>query len=309
MNLYITEGGDLFTAIVCRPTNKNNSILSLRNLTDLEQRILTYLVKMRVINGFEDLYIGSHGVELISKRCPSFISITYYSATKQIVSTIQKLNATCEEVNLYGKLFRDVNFDVVTRHTEFLRNKHTLGELLRSCDLIARLPRGVMFSNYDELVSDIKSVYESFDTEKILIKSSWGIGGKGNLLCCSESDLDIALSIINRDYFEAKAEYSTSCLDSTFRMEEYITNGKSYNAFATIDGGSLRPSVFVTDQLVDEVFYRGNEYPSHASKNMKSILKNDTKKLLDLLSNKYSYLGPLGVDYMSYENKLYINEM
>lgn len=103
----------------------------------------------------------------------------------------------------------------------------------------------------------------------LIIKSCQGKGGKGNIVCYSDSDFDQCHKILNSKLFAKKQENGQYNTSNKIIIEKFYPNAVSYNcSFYCTKQGKIKFQK-ISQQIIEEVFYN---MPSQSGASIISLL-------------------------------------
>ena len=156
--------------------------------------------------------------------------------------------------------------------------------------------------NINELIND-----QQFDFP-FIIKSCQGKGGKGNLVCYNQKDLEQVRNIFFSDLFAKKQEINTYNIADEIIIEKFFKDCPSYNFsfYCDINGNMLFASA--SEQIIDEVFYRGNIYPTRLNKEQNNRMKKIGSEICQYINKEFQYFGWIGLDFINVDGKIFVIE-
>lgn len=206
---------------------------------------------------------------------------------------------------------RDTNNNLIPRETldtiaqtaNIIRNKNMFYKIVNQINSDYLLPDW-------KIVEDINNIekYETKFTYPIIVKSCNGKGGKGNLVCNNSEDLTLAKEIFTSELFAAKQERHTYNPEEEIIIEKFIPNSSSYNLSFYCDLNGQMLNANISEQIIDEVFYRGNIYPTHLMTSEKNKILRIGKDICEYIHKELQYCGWIGIDFIKSGNEIYVIE-
>ncbi len=179
-------------------------------------------------------------------------------------------------------------------------------------------------NNFYQMINDISSNYlvKDWKFEKninellkrkqfkfpFIIKSCQGKGGKGNLVCYSQKDIEQVQNIFFSDLFAQKQEIHTYNISDEIIIESFFQNCSSYNLsfYCDINGNMMFANI--SEQIIDEVFYRGNIYPARLNQEQYNHIKMIGTDFSQYISKRFQYIGWIGLDFINVQGKIFVIE-
>ena len=298
-SVYFSKEGEGYKAVLA---SENTTVIlseGTPEITNFEMECLHELKKVGVIDKIDVLNFSDLNSININN-----LNVTYYAFDEFVFNNVLSLSKKINNIYLNGDCIYDI--ENILRKTSEIRNKTNINSLLYDANINISIPDGETLDDYEKLSKNIFSIANKISFP-IIIKSSWGIGGKGNLVCYSKGDIILALKIIKSKLFNKKSEYGKYTLLHPFRVEEYFENKSLPNSFFMCQ--KTKQPIYISDQIINEVFYNGNEYPSKISLQDKYKIIEYSELIRNYLYNKLNYIGGAGVDFMIANNKIFINEI
>jgi len=142
----------------------------------------------------------------------------------------------------------------------------------------------------------------------LIIKSSQGKGGKGNIVCYSDSDFNQCRKILSSKLFAKKQENEQYNPLNKIIIEKFYPNAASYNcSFYCTKKGKIKFQK-ISQQIIEEVFYRGNIYPPLLTKSQLKDITEISGKICHICHSDYGYVGWLGLDFILLNGKIHVIE-
>lgn len=224
------------------------------------------------------------------------LELMFYALDEEALSFVKLLSEYNITPYYNNKKLTIENTEIMIKAAKEMRNKAWFYDLAKSINQEMIVEEGSIYKNYDHLVSSLDEIKENPGLP-LIIKSSCGKGGKGNLVCKNDNDLVSALEIIKDTKFSDKSEYGESATQMPFIVEKYYNKAPSYNVTFNCTSSNEDEEFFYSQQLVDEVFYRGNQSATSLDKEkrdkIEGFLKDFKKKVTAI-----GYEGWVGLDFI-----------
>ena len=228
--------------------------------------------------------------------------------------------ADCEWYNLtddFLDIIKDIQIDIF----DISGQKITFKQLRNAADATAKIRnKNFFYKIVHEISQDYlvegwkiqKNINELINSSQFdfpcIIKSCQGKGGKGNLVCYNQRDFDQVYNIFLSDLFAKKQEINTYNVFDEIIIEKFFKNCPSYNLsfYCSINGNMMYPRV--SEQIIDEVFYRGNIYPANLNKEQNNHMKKIGFDICQYINKKFQYFGWIGLDFINIDGKIFVIE-
>ena len=189
------------------------------------------------------------------------------------------------------------NLEKARKASEYIRNKINFYRLIKNINPDFLVPN----TNIEKLDSTIHAY-------PFIIKSVQGKGGKGNIVCFSENDLSMVQSVFSSELFASKQENNRYNINRKVIVEKFFPNAPSYNYSFYCNTKGRISQAHISQQIIDEVFYRGNIYPSDLTLKQEKSIKQIGKEICRYIHKEYGFIGWIGLDFIIINNKVYVLE-
>ena len=108
--------------------------------------------------------------------------------------------------------------------------------------------------------------------------------------------------------FAKKQEINTYNIADEIIIEKFFKDCPSYNFsfYCDINGNMLFASA--SEQIIDEVFYRGNIYPARLNKEQNNRMKKIGSEICQYINKEFQYFGWIGLDFINVDGKIFVIE-
>lgn len=277
MDIYIPGMGGGYRSLISQPQ------VPIPRTSQISKFEHQYLSSIGIAPHFCDR-INGHSIE-----CYAYDEITQ----NQLFSLVEMHEPS---INLLGDRLDITEFKRLVSISESMRDKGEFYKLVKSYSPNLALTESQTFSNYSELKLSLGVIVKKIGYP-LIIKSTCGKGGKGNLVCFDHADLEMALKIIESPLFANKTEYGHSPLGSAFIVEKFYAGTKAFNSTFLINGNDKNVH-YTSEQIIDEVFYRGNRSCDSISNLALCKISNFNHFFREYALNKLGYRGWVGIDYI-----------
>ena len=222
------------------------------------------------------------------------VNLTWYAADEGLIDFFNELNSKKLKIIFNGKTLTSEFLKKIYNTSKIIRNKPQFYNMIKEWGFSSYLTSHeiLAFNNINEFYSSKK-----FDFP-IIVKSSFGKGGKGNLVCYDDNDFKNCISILNSDFFSQKQEYKESVKESKLIVEPFILGCRSFNATFFCKNDLQENDILISEQDIEEVFYRGNKYFPAEDLKIRNTMSDVSLLLADKLISNLGYYGWLGIDFL-----------
>lgn len=291
--LYYSGSGGAFRVFIAH-NNKNIFIIDIKNSLSLLER--EYIQKYAHLIDFKN---NIHPFDMTMKS-EEFIC-EWYNITHELIHFLEKYKINIKDI--YGHSVSYEQLYLALKFIHKIRDKNSFYHLIRQSFPDYLLDNNEFLSGVSELDTKIGFHFP------IIIKSSHGKGGKGNITCFSKNDLIEAKKILCSDLFAQKQENHIYDINDTVIVEPFLENCESYNLSFYCDTHGEMRDIFLSEQIIEEVFYRGNIYPTNLTQNEKMYIFKIGQQISHYLSKNLGYLGWIGLDFIKTpSNQIYVIE-
>lgn len=219
----------------------------------------------------------------------------WYNITDKFLDYVKQQKNPIKDINGNELDLKDLKEIKVAADT--IKDKINFYEMIDKINSDYLLPE-----RYFGKISNINCEYP------FVIKSAYGKGGKGNIVCFSENDLAEVKRIFSSDLFKTKQENINNDYANKVIIEKFFSNVPSYNLsfYCNKDGSMQRENI--SQQIIDEVFYRGNLYPVPISSICRQKIMNIGKYICTYIGKNYNYVGWIGLDFILVNDCIYVIE-
>lgn len=193
--------------------------------------------------------------------------------------------------------------NIASQTANIIRNKNIFYKI------VSQINSDYLLPNW-KIIKDVNNI-EKYKTEfiyPIIVKSCNGKGGKGNLVCNNSEDLTLVKEIFASELFAKKQERHTYNPKEEIIIEKFISDSSSYNLSFYCNLNGQMSDVNISEQIIEEVFYRGNIYPAYLNTYEKNKILQIGKDICNYMHKKFQYYGWLGLDFIKIGNEIYVIE-
>lgn len=284
--LYFPGFGGAFRSVL---SNDSCGIYLFRPLSQYEERYADFL--HRLGHNKTPLYLHPYDIKDLS------VNLSWYAADHHLLAFCKKLWNLGKEIFCDGVILEPEQVQKLIDISKHIRNKPNFIQYLKE-----HFPQNTIIQGEQLSVSNLDNIIPNMPLP-FIIRSAHGKGGKGNIVCTSKQDISVVNDILSSAFFSGKQEYGEDIFDFDVLVEPYLQNSISLNASCYIDCMRKIKYIDISEQTIEEVFYRGN-------RSVDWMLKKDLRKIQDLaiqlakkLSNDFGYFGWLGIDLLMLNNR------
>ena len=282
MNLYISGKGGPYKSILIN--NKDYIYINENDLSGYEKIFIEkYLEnhhwKNKVIYSLQDI----HDKE---------IHLSFYALDQNSLKVVKTLAAQNNKLFYNNKTIFEAQIECYVRFSTLMRDKVWFYNKVAALDPSLTIMESLKLKNYDDLINALPNI-KSADFP-VVIKCSAGKGGKGNIVCYNFEDLEKSIKIIESRTFSSKSEYSEDAKKSSFIVEQFYEDITSYNVTFNCITSDNQPDLNISEQIIEEVFYRGNKSITNLTEVEISKIKNFALKFRESIITNFE--GWIGID-------------
>lgn len=291
--IYYPGAGGAFRIFIARNSEK----YFIKNLDDS----LSILEKEFISGYSHALGFNNNLFDIKNKTNYENCLYEWYDLSEEILSSIIKNQ----------KAIQDIYSNNVT--VEQLKTASHAAKTIRSKNIFYKIISQILPYNFAtdwKIINNINLLKDFADDFEypIIIKSCNGKGGKGNLVCNNSSEIHFIEQIFTSELFAKKQENHAYNINDEIIVEKFYPNSPSYNLSCYCSPDGKMQDVKIAEQIIEEVFYRGNCYPvklnPEEQKNMYQIGCN----ICHYINRQLGYFGWLGLDFIKINNKICVIE-
>ncbi len=274
--IYYPGAGGAFRIFMSENGNNVSTIDFDNSLSELEKKFIAECAPRLGIRNNVSAF-GQKNLEMPDIHCE------WYNLTDDFLNRIKDIKKNIFDISGQKVTFKQL--ENAANAASKIRNKNFFYKMVNKISPDYLVNGWKIQKNINELIKN-----QQFDFP-LIIKSCQGKGGKGNLVCYNQKDLKQVRNIFFSDLFAQKQETNTYNIANEIIIEKFFKDSPSYNFsfYCAINGNLLFSSI--SEQIIDEVFYRGNIYPTRLKKEQINQMKKIGSDICQYINRKFQYFG------------------
>lgn len=219
----------------------------------------------------------------------------WYNITDNFLNYLKQQQNSLQDIHGNGLTITD--FEKAQKAAEQIRDKINFYNMVEKINSDYLLP--------ERSIGKLENLNHEFP---FIVKSVQGKGGKGNIVCYSPQDLAQIQAIFSSELFAAKQENKQYNTSAEVILEKFFPNAPSYNFSFYCDKDGRLSNGQISQQIIDEVFYRGNTYPAHLNAANRQRIIKIGEDICHYINRNGNFMGWIGLDFISVNNRIYVIE-